>query len=92
MAAADARWDTTGDGGGLDTIVSRSSNGTEWYYTFANYLGDNGNTHNGGSTAFIDPVLATDGETIYMLVDLFPAGYALNSANNQPVAAAAQSV
>ena len=80
VAAADARWNTTYDGGGLDTIVSYSSdNGANWNYTFANYLGDNGNTYNGsGSTAFIDPALATDGSTVYMLCDLYPYGVALN--------------
>lgn len=89
VAAADARWDTTADGGGLDTIVARSSDGgANWNYIFANYLGDNGNEHKGASTAFIDPALATDGSTVYMVVDLFPAGYALNGANAQPVAGA----
>lgn len=90
VAAADARWDTTADAGGLDTIVFRSSdNGANWNYTFANYLGDNGNTYNKASTTFIDPALATDGSTIYMLVDLFPGGVALNSSNQKPEAAAA---
>lgn len=85
VAATDARWNYSGDGGGLDTIVSYSTDqGTNWNYTFANYLGDNGNTYNSKSTAFIDPALATDGQTVYMLVDLFPAGYALNSADNTP--------
>lgn len=85
VAACDARWNTTGDGGGLDTIVSRSTDGGKtWNYTIANYLGDNGNTWNGGSTAFIDPAIATDGTNVYMVADLFPAGYALNSANQQP--------
>lgn len=75
VAAADARWSQTGDGWGLDTIVSRSTNnGANWNYTFANYLGDNGNVYNSDSTAFIDPALATDGETVYMLVDLYPHG------------------
>lgn len=75
VAAADARWNTTVDGYGLDTIVSRSSdNGETWKYTFANYLGDNGNVLNSTSTAFIDPALAVDGNTVYMLVDLYPAG------------------
>lgn len=81
VAAADARWNTTYDGGGLDTIVARSSdNGATWNYTFANYLGDNGNTYNGSSsTAFIDPALAVDDDdTIYMLCDLYPYGVALN--------------
>lgn len=90
IAAADARWDTTKDAGGLDTIVSRSSdNGVNWNYTFANYLGDNGNTYVEESATFIDPALATDGSTIYMLVDLFPGGVALNSSNQKPEAAAA---
>lgn len=75
VAAADARWNQTGDGWGLDTIVSRSTdNGANWNYTFANYLGDNGNVYNSDSTAFIDPALATDGKTVYMLVDLYPHG------------------
>lgn len=84
VAAADARWNTTYDGGGLDTIVSYSTdNGGNWNYTFANYLGDNGNVYNGsGSTAFIDPALATDGSTVYMLVDLYPYGVALNGSGN----------
>lgn len=84
VAAADARWNTTYDGGGLDTIVSYSTdNGANWNYTFANYLGDNGKVYNGsGSTAFIDPSLATDGETVYMLVDLYPYGVALNGDGN----------
>ena len=80
VAAADARWNTTYDGGGLDTIVSRSTDGgISWNYTFANYLGDNGNSYNGTrSTTFIDPALATDGDKIYMLCDLYPYGVALN--------------
>lgn len=85
VAAADARWNTTNDGGGLDTIVARSSdNGATWNYTFANYLGDNGNTYNGSSsTAFIDPALAVDDDdTIYMLCDLYPYGVALNGSGN----------
>lgn len=76
VAAADARWNQTGDGWGLDTIVSRSSNyGATWSYTFANYLGDNGNIYHSNSTAFIDPALAVArDDTIYMLVDLYPHG------------------
>ena len=76
VAAADARWNHAGDGYGLDTIVSRSSDsGANWNYTFANYLGDNGNAYNADSTAFIDPALAvTSDNTIYMLVDLYPHG------------------
>ena len=47
VAAADARWNTHADGCGLDTMVSVSEdNGATWRYTFANYLGDNGNRMN----------------------------------------------
>lgn len=76
VAAADARWNHSSDGFGLDTIVSYSKdNGANWNYTFANYLGDNGNVYNTDSTAFIDPALAvTSDNTIYMLVDLYPHG------------------
>ena len=85
VAATDARWNWTMDGGGLDTIVSVSKdNGATWTYTFANYLGDNGNAANYASTAFIDPALATDGETLYLVADIFPAGIALNGAHSGP--------
>ena len=53
VAAADIRWNTTYDGGGLDTLVARSADGgATWTYKVANYLGDNGNVYNGShSTA-----------------------------------------
>ena len=90
VAAADARWNTTYDGGGLDTMVAVSTdNGANWTHSFANYLGDNDNVHNPtASSCFIDPALAVttkdannDGvneDTVYMLVDLYPNGVALN--------------
>lgn len=82
VAAADIRWNTTYDGGGLDTLVARSTDGgATWSYTVANYLGDNGNQYNGSSsTAFLNPSLTVgaDGKTMYMLVDLYPYGVALN--------------
>ena len=38
FAAADARWNTTYDGGGLDTMVARSkNNGKDWEWAFVNY-------------------------------------------------------
>ena len=88
VAAADARWNTTYDGGGLDTMVALSrDNGATWTHSFANYLGDNGNVYNGtDSTCFIDPALAVrttaSGDTIYMLCDLYPYGIALNGSGN----------
>ena len=86
VAACDARWDHWGDGGGLDTVVSVSRDrGDTWKYSFPNYLGDNGNCLDVLSTAFIDPALATDGKRVWMLVDLWPAGIALNTARYRPV-------
>ena len=85
VASTDARWNHAGDGAGLDTIVSVSKDGgATWEYTFANYLGDNGNTYNNQSTSFIDPAIATDGETVYLVADLFPAGIALNTSVSSP--------
>ena len=81
VAAADIRWNTTYDGGGLDTLVARSTDGGKtWKYTVANYLGDNGNEYNAQSSTFIDPSLlvAKDGKTVYMLVDLYAYGVSLN--------------
>ena len=87
IAACDARWNHAGDGAGLDTIVSVSAdNGENWTYTFANYLGDNGDQYNNLSTCFIDPGIATDGEKAYLIADLWPAGIALNTSKYSPVA------
>ena len=95
VAAADARWNTTYDGGGLDTMVAISSDGGKsWTHSFANYLGDNGNQYDGdSSTCFIDPSLAvyttdvnndgTGEDTIFMLCDLYPYGVALNGNGQQ---------
>ena len=87
IAACDARWNHSGDGAGLDTIVSVSTdNGENWEYTYANYLGDNGDTYNNLSTCFIDPGIGTDGTTAYLIADLWPAGIALNTSKYSPVA------
>lgn len=86
VAAADARWNSTYDGGGIDTLVAYSDdNGASWGHVFANYLGDNGNVYNGSaSTCFIDPALAVDeNDTVYMLCDLYPYGVALNGDGSQ---------
>lgn len=76
VAAADARWNATTDGGGIDTLVAYSKdNGESWNYSWGAYLGDNNKQYSSSSATFIDPALATDGETVYLLVDLYPAGY-----------------
>ena len=85
IASCDARWDGVADSAGLDSIVSWSKDcGATWNYTFANYLGDNGNVRNLNSTCFIDPGIATDGEKVCLIADLFPAGYATNSSMYNP--------
>ena len=87
VASCDSRWDHDGDGAGIDTIVSISEDGGKnWRYQFANYLGDNGNQFNALSTSFLDGALGTDGNTVYLIVDLFPAGFALNTSRHRPVA------
>lgn len=80
VTACDARWNHASDACGLDTIVSYSKdNGDSWNYTFANYIGDNGNKFHIQSTAFIDPAITSDGENVYMIADLYPAGIAINT-------------
>lgn len=87
LAAIDARWNTTVDAGGLDTIVSRSTDGGKtWNYSFANYFNDSTNKYHNQATAFIDPVMVQGNDgTIYLMVDVWPGGVALNSAEtNNP--------
>ena len=76
VACADARWNLEKDGGGSDLVVSRSTDGGQtWHYSFVGYLGDNGNLWNPKSSTLMDPLIMTDGKTLYLLADLFPAGY-----------------
>lgn len=79
VASADARWNDEKDGGGIDLVVSRSKDGENWAYTFVGYLGDNGNVWDPDSSTIMDPVIISDGERLYLLADLFPAGYSINS-------------
>lgn len=75
VAAADARYDKTQDGGGLDTIVAFSDdNGKNWSSHTANYLGDNGNKFSSRSSALMDPELLTDGKNVWMLVTFYSGG------------------
>ena len=85
IATADARWDYEKDGGGMDLVVSRSTNGSTWNYTFAGYLGDNGNVWNADSTTLMDPVIISDGSTLYLLADMYPAGYSISSSSTTNV-------
>lgn len=81
IASADARWDYEKDGGGMDLVVSRSTDGYTWNYTYAGYLGDNGNVWNADSSTLMDPVIISDGSTLYLLADMFPAGYSISSSS-----------
>ena len=75
VAAADARYDKTQDGGGLDTIVALSDDsGKTWKSYTANYLGDNGNAFSPRSTAIMDPELLTDGKNVWMLATFYSGG------------------
>ena len=74
VAAADARWGSwkqPDDCANIETMVSRSTdNGANWNYTFANYIADEQNARDFKAATFIDPALATNGSTIYMIADL----------------------
>lgn len=76
LAAADARYSTTGDGGGLDTIASVSTdNGKTWNYSFPLYFPDSDGYIGNTATTIIDPALVQgkDGE-IYCIADVNPTG------------------
>ena len=86
LAAIDARWNHLGDACALDTIVSYSDDGgATWTYSFANYFEDSVDAKQSYATAFIDPVMVQGNDgTIYLMVDLFPGGVALNTAPMAP--------
>lgn len=76
LAAADARYSTTGDGGGLDTIASVSTdNGKTWNYSFPLYFPDSNGYIGNTATTIIDPALVQgkDG-AIYCIADVNPTG------------------
>lgn len=73
VAAADARYGHGSDGFNIDTIVSTSTdNGKNWSYSFANYIADYKDSEDTKAATFIDPALAVKGDTLYMLIDLYP--------------------
>ena len=83
-AAIDARWNRSPDGDNIDTLFSVSKdNGRTWEYSFPNYFNDATDYTHDLSTAFIDPVMVQgkDG-TIYLMVDLFPAGHYIATVAN----------
>lgn len=87
VAATDIRWDKCGDGGGIDTVVSKSTDdGENWFLLRGKLSGkNNGNKcSNYYSSAFIDAALVTKGDAIYMACDLYPAAIGLNSAAYAP--------
>ncbi len=76
LAAADARWETNGDGGGLDSIASISKDGGKtWQYSFPLYFPDSDAYAGEAATTIIDPgvVEGPDG-TIYFIADVNPTG------------------
>lgn len=76
LAVADARYETTGDGGGLDTIIALSKdNGKNWEQSYAIMYPDSERYAEYISTTCIDPavVQANDG-TIHIIVDMNPTG------------------
>lgn len=84
FAAIDARWNHQGDAAGLDTIFSRSDDGgATWSFSFPNYFNDSVDSFNNEATAFIDPVMVEKDGVMYMMVDLWPGGVALNTAKHQ---------
>ena len=76
VATADARWENSSDGGGLDTIASVSSDGGKtWNYSFPMYFADSKGYAGNRATTIIDPgvVEGPDG-TVYCFADVNPTG------------------
>lgn len=87
IAGTDARWSTTVDAGGHDTLIALSDdNGDSWNYHFVNFFGDTTNVYNKFATMFIDPALTADDQgNVYLLADLFPGGGAIAGAYQTPI-------
>ena len=89
IAAADARWNHAGDACSIDIMVSKSEdNGKTWSYSLPAFFNDSTNAKHTYGACFIDPVMVRDAnDKIYMMVDLYPGGVAINTAPNAPHAA-----
>lgn len=76
VVAADARYSTPGDGGGLDTIASVSEDmGKTWSYSYPIWFPDSEGYASKNATTVIDPALVEgpDG-TVYCMADVNPSG------------------
>lgn len=76
IAAADARYTTTEDGGGLDTMLCIShDDGESWEYSFPLFFPDSNGYDSRNATTIIDPIVAQgqDG-VIYLMADVNPTG------------------
>ena len=73
---SDARYATTSDGGGLDTIASVSTdNGKTWNYSFPLYFPDSEGYSGTSATTIIDPALVQGADgAIYCIADVNPTG------------------
>lgn len=76
FAVADARYSTTGDGGGLDTIIAKSTdNAKTWEQDYAIWYPDSDGFADNLATTCIDPVVVQGkDDTIYIVSDMNPTG------------------
>ncbi|MGN1314886.1 MAG: sialidase family protein, partial [Lachnospiraceae bacterium] len=72
-AAATIQWNSTNNYGGSDVVVSVFSN-DEWRFTTPLYFNDTADTYVEQGASFSDPMLAANGEKLYLLANLFPGG------------------
>ena len=89
VAAADARWNHTGDACSIDIMVSKSKDkGKTWEFSLPMYFNDSTDSKHNYGACFIDAVMVRDGkDKIYLMADLYPGGVAINTAPKQPDAA-----
>ncbi len=90
IAAAEAKYNTTSDGGGQDIIASVSSDGGKtWKYSYPLRFPDSAASGNEEATTVSDPVLIEEtkyedtaggvyvsGGTVYLLANVYPGGVA----------------
>ncbi len=94
IASAEAKYDSLGDGGGQDLIVSVSSDqGKNWKYSYPFYFPDSVGSGVEGATTVSNPVIVDKeilnsnakepgfvmGGTIYVFANVYPGGVAVTS-------------